>query len=93
MWGKVYDVVSMSIHTTCGMNAHLYHIVGISMLRIVTDLRIDTGGVDGMGCVICGLKNQNVGGCCHESDCLSSRGMQITDAPKAQVSIKETWFC
>ncbi len=25
--GKIYDVVCMSIHTTCGMNAHLYHIV------------------------------------------------------------------
>ncbi len=22
----------MSMHTTCGMNAHLYHIVGLSML-------------------------------------------------------------
>ncbi len=22
----------VSIHTTCGMNAHLYHIVGLSML-------------------------------------------------------------
>ncbi len=22
----------MSIHTTCGMDAHLYHIVGLSML-------------------------------------------------------------
>ncbi len=31
------------------------------MLRIVMDLRIDTGGVDGMGCVTCSLKNQNVG--------------------------------
>ncbi len=30
--GKIYDVVWVSIHTTCGMNAHLYHIVGLSML-------------------------------------------------------------
>ncbi len=27
MGGKIYDVVCMSIHTTCGINAHLYHIV------------------------------------------------------------------
>ncbi len=32
MGGKIYDVVWVSIHTTCGMNAHLYHIVGLSML-------------------------------------------------------------
>ncbi len=32
VWGKIYDVVCMSIHTKCGMNAHLYHIVGLSML-------------------------------------------------------------
>ncbi len=30
--GEIYDVVWVSIHTTCGMNAHLYHIVGLSML-------------------------------------------------------------
>ncbi len=28
------------------------------MLRIVTDMRIDTGGVNSMGCVICSLKNR-----------------------------------
>ncbi len=32
MGGKIYDVGWVSIHTTCGMNAHLYHIVGLSML-------------------------------------------------------------
>ena len=32
MGGNIYDVVWMSIHTTCGMNNHLYHIVGLSML-------------------------------------------------------------
>ncbi len=32
MGGKINDVVCMSIHTTCGMNAYLYHIVGLSML-------------------------------------------------------------
>ncbi len=35
MGGKIYDVVCMSIHTTCGMNAHLalydtYHYCMIS---------------------------------------------------------------
>ncbi len=29
---QIYDVVWVSIHTTCGMDAHLYHIVGLSML-------------------------------------------------------------
>ncbi len=33
MGGKIYDVVCMSIHTTCGMSAHLYHIVCLSMLE------------------------------------------------------------
>ncbi len=32
MGGNIYDVVWVSIDTTCGMNAHLYHIVGLSML-------------------------------------------------------------
>ncbi len=32
MGGKIYDVVCMSIHTTCGICAHLYHVVGLSML-------------------------------------------------------------
>ncbi len=32
MGGKIYDVVWVSIYTTCGMNAYLYHIVGLSML-------------------------------------------------------------
>ncbi len=34
--GKIYDVVWMLIHTTSGMDAHLYYIAGLSMLRIVT---------------------------------------------------------
>ncbi len=32
----IYDVVCTSIHTTCGMNAHLYHIVGLSALYVGT---------------------------------------------------------
>ncbi len=80
--------------STCGTDTHLYHIVGLSMLmlRIVTDLRINTGGLDGMGCVICSLEKQNGKGCCHESDCLTSWNMQITHTPKAQVSIYEISF-
>ncbi len=29
-WGKIYDVVWLLIHTTSGMDAHLYYIVGLS---------------------------------------------------------------
>ncbi len=32
MGREIYDVVWVSIHITCGINAHLYHIVGLSML-------------------------------------------------------------
>ncbi len=40
MGGKIYDVVCMSIHTTCGMNAHLYHIVGLYLFRCSIDATI-----------------------------------------------------
>ncbi len=73
------------------MNAHLYHIVGLSMLdaedRYGSEDRYWRGGLDGgmtwdglrylhvMRCIICSLENQNVKGFCHEIICLSSWGM------------------
>ncbi len=67
MWCVICSLKSQNVEdcTRCGMDAHLYHIVGrsilyvntcalwksfrCSMLRIVTDRRIDTGGLDDMG--------------------------------------------
>ncbi len=75
----------MSIYTSSGMNAHPYHIVGLSMID-AEDRYGSEGRYWRFGCMGAGmawhalhylyvfrpasLKNQNVKGFCHESHCI-----------------------